>query len=87
MENIKTIRFRVIRPINEANSLSEQIKGYMRRGMRGAVGVRVLMTETWDLHGAEVVIGHKAEKSEEREIQFVGRCKPHGRIFRYSNGL
>ncbi|KAH4197196.1 hypothetical protein HBI25_083500 [Parastagonospora nodorum] len=87
LENIGKIRFRVIRPIDEASCLTDQIKGSIRRGLRGSVGVRVLMTELWEHYGAEVVIGRKGEKEGDWEVQGTGRCKPHERTFRYCNGI
>lgn len=86
VEDVKNVKFRVIRPIDEASRLSEQVKGYMRRGLRGLVAVRVLMVETWEHYGAEVLIGLDTA-SEEWSVLGTGRCKPHGRTFRYSNGL
>jgi hypothetical protein len=86
LENVKNIRFKVVRPVDEATRPSEQVKGYMRRGLRGSVGVRVIMMKTWKLYGAEVLMGQD-ETSEEWSVMVTGRCKPHGRRFRYSNGL
>lgn len=87
LEKVGKIRFRVIRPIDEAGRLTDQIKGSIRRGLRGSVGVRVLMTEVWEHYGAEVVIGQKGGKKGEWEVQGSGRCKPHERTFRYCNGI
>jgi hypothetical protein len=64
LEDVKNVRFKVVRPLDEANRLSEQIKGYLRRGLRGKVGVRVIMLEGWDTYGAEVTIGLKGEMGE-----------------------
>jgi hypothetical protein len=87
LEKVEKIRFRVIRPLDEAGRLTDQIKGSIRRGLRGSVGVRVLMTEVWEHYGAEVVIRQKGGKEEGWEVQCTGRCKPHERTFRYCNGI
>jgi hypothetical protein len=84
-EDLKEVRFVLHRPIDEATSLSEQIKGYVRRDLRGSVGVRVFMTENWNLHGADVLIGQHPATSDKWQLKRAGRCKPFGCEFNYRN--
>jgi len=55
------MRFQVMRPGDEARGLVDQVKGTVRRGLRSKVAVRVCMEETWDLYGADVLIGTTVE--------------------------
>ncbi|KAH7088847.1 hypothetical protein FB567DRAFT_440012 [Paraphoma chrysanthemicola] len=83
---LSEIRFRMRRPYDEAAALSAQVKGGIRRGLRGTVGVRVLTTETWEHYGADVIFEHDNDTDEWKSC-FCGRCKPYGRSFNYSNAL
>jgi hypothetical protein len=76
------VRFVVHRPVDEATRLTAQLKGAVRRHLRGSVSVRVLMQERWELHGADVLIG-RTVTTEEWQLMRVGRYGPFGRTFRY----
>jgi hypothetical protein len=86
-DDIKHVCFKVRRPIYEAMCLADQIKGFVRKGLRGVVGVRVLTTETWDTYGANVTFKKWYWKREEWSFVDALRCKPQERTFQYSNSL
>jgi hypothetical protein len=83
----RTVQFRGQRPIDEAARLADQVKGYVRRGLRGFVSVRVLTTETWDLYGRELVFRCDRPDTAEWGLCKVDVVKPYERTFQYSNGL
>jgi hypothetical protein len=83
----RRVRFKVQRPIDEAERLSDQVKGHMRKGLRGKVNVRVLTTETWDLYGKDIVFGRDQVGTDEWGLSWWDIIKPIGRTFNYSNGL
>jgi hypothetical protein len=46
----------VRRPMDEATRLTEQVKGYMRRGLRSDVAVNVVSIETWTWYDRDLVV-------------------------------
>ncbi|OAL04076.1 hypothetical protein IQ06DRAFT_314757 [Phaeosphaeriaceae sp. SRC1lsM3a] len=83
---LKTMHISVLRPRDEATRLSEQLKGYLRSGLRGSTSVRVLLLESWDVYGAQVHFGRE-NLSEEWKVKDTGRITPLERRFHNSNGF
>lgn len=83
---LKTMHISVHRPRDEATRLSEQLKGFLRRGLRGPTAVRVMVTETWNVYGADVQLVREIAKGEWKMLD-AGRRKPLERRFHNSNGF
>lgn len=83
---LKTMHISVHRPRDEATGLSEQLKGFLRRGLRGSTGVRMMLLETWDVYGADVQLV-KDKPGDEWKMHDAGRRKPLERRFHNSNGF
>jgi hypothetical protein len=64
-KDLTRVRFRVRCPVEEAGRLSDQVKGCVRKGLRGFIRVRVLTTETWEHYGADVILGRLSGTSED----------------------
>jgi hypothetical protein len=85
--DVKKARFRVRRPIYEATQLSDQIKGTVRKALRGKVRVTVLRTELWEEYGRDILMGRDYELTNTWSLRAVGIIKPPERAFQYSNGV
>lgn len=84
--DIKRIRFRIRRPIAEATQVTEQLKGYVRKGLRGVVRVQVLRTELWEEYGRDIHFQRK-DAGETWALSSAGTIKPYGRAFNYTNNF
>ncbi|KAH7395237.1 hypothetical protein DE146DRAFT_615299, partial [Phaeosphaeria sp. MPI-PUGE-AT-0046c] len=83
---LKTMHISVHRPRDEATRLSEQVKSYLRMGLRGSTAVRVFLLETWDVYGADVQFGREKAR-EEWTMRDARRRTPLERRFHNSNGF
>jgi hypothetical protein len=86
-QDVVWVQFQIRRPVDVAGRLSLQLQGYMRRGLRGSMSVRVMITERWDHYGADVTVGRPTARSQKWSLRRLTRCKPHERTFLYSNGF
>lgn len=84
--DVKNMRFRIRRPIAEATQVTDQLKGHIRKGRRGAVRVQVLRTELWDEYGRDVQM-RRDRDGETWSLISDGIVKPDVRRFNYSNGF
>ncbi|MBK5654351.1 MAG: hypothetical protein I4N50_22040 [Rhizobium sp.] len=87
---LKSIRFRVRRPILEATQVTEQLKGYVRKSLRGAVRVQVLRTELWEEYGRDIRMVRDYERDPAGDMwsfRSAGIIKPYGRAFNYTKNF
>jgi len=84
--DLTRLRFRVRRPIPEATQVTEQLKGHVRRSLRGSVRVQVLRTERWEEYGRDIHM-QRDPKGEEWSFVSAGIIKPYGRAFNYTNNF
>ncbi|KAF2829133.1 hypothetical protein CC86DRAFT_185022 [Ophiobolus disseminans] len=82
----RTVLFRIDRPIAEAVQLSDQLKGHVRKGLRGSVRAQVVRTESWDEYGRDILMEHEAG-SGVLKFRSAEIIKPFGRTFDYTNGF
>jgi len=85
--DLTQLRFVLHRPADEAARVVEQLKGYLRRGLRGKASVRVVLTETWGRRRADVSFERDDVTSEEWEMIWRGGIVKLGPGFHHHGGF
>jgi hypothetical protein len=86
-QDLTQLRFVLHRPVDEAARVSEQLKGYLRMGLRGKAGVRVVMMGTWGRRRADVIFERDDVAGEDWEMIWPRGTVKLGREFHYHGGF